>query len=124
MSVNEPIPKKNIMYQLPDWFISVSIKYAESINPIDLFTIAAMAYLQGDSEDWFPFVEPVAAEKLGPDPDIDALTTLAVELIEELYINLNTYLKTIIPVEERVIVDVSTINDITFVVTWDEGILQ
>lgn len=118
------VPRKNIIYDLPDWFMQVAEPYAESITPASLFNVAAGAFLQNDSDNWFDFVESVAEQSFDTDPDGEVLVVLAIELIEEMFPLLDTYLKTIIPQEEKVVMDVEIINDLTFCLTWDEGIIR
>lgn len=124
MSELQVVPRKNVIYNLPDWFMVVAEPYAESITPVSLFNVAAGAFLQNDSETWFDFVEDVAEQAFGTEPDGDVMVVLAIELLEEMFPLLDTYLKTIIPQEEKVIMDVEAINDLTFCLCWDEGIIR
>jgi hypothetical protein len=124
MSEPQVAPRKNVIYNLPDWFMAVAEPYAESITPVSLFNIAAGAFLQNDNDTWFDFVEPVAEQAFDTEPDGEVLVCLAIELLEEMFPLLDAYLKTIIPQEEKVIMDIESINDLTFCLTWDEGIIR
>ena len=114
----------NSLHRAPDWLISFVEPYFESILPSDVLLIAANAYLDSPSSEWFDLVEQKATEHYLLEMDGEELGILAKELIEEMFVYLDPYLKTIIPEQSRIIASTQRLDCFHFAVTWDIGIIK